>query len=326
MPDPLASVRLLDGRVLVLGAGGSVPELYDPATGTFRIVGIATGGDRPAATLLHDGDVLIVTAGLGPSEYAALFHPSTGAFSQSKATFQHAGEQALASLADGRVLIVGGWEGSSAGNPGYLASAEIYDPANDTVTPTGSFKHARESARAVLLHDGRVLVVGGDAGFDAVRQNLPTSVEIYDPSTGKFSVAGSTSSAHFLGTATVLDDGRVLIAGGETATGVLSTAEIYDPRTGKFTMTGSMNTPRVNQTATLLKDGRVLIAGGGSQDAESAGLSTAEIYDPSTGRFSLTGSLPEPFSRPAAALLLDGRVLVTGYVFPGGDSSAVYVP
>jgi len=98
-------------------------------------------------------------------------------------------------------------------------------------------------------------------------------------------------------TATLLSDGRVLIAGGWNINVlvVLSSAELYDPKTGTFSATGSMATARTGNTATLLADGRVLIAGGRTLDGRTWHLlSSAELYDPKTGTFSPAGSLAAP--------------------------------
>jgi hypothetical protein len=126
-------------------------------------------------------------------------------------------------------------------------------------------------------------------------------------------------------TATLLVDGRVLIAGGYTDTwnplpypvnghAVTSSAEIYDPATGAFTPTGSMTAPRADHTATLLPDGRVLIAAGEGSGRSENSLDSAEIYDPATGLFTATTSLSTPSANgdSTATLLLDGRVLITG--------------
>jgi len=129
-------------------------------------------------------------------------------------------------------------------------------------------------------------------------------------SPGTFASTGSMSHARVAGTATLLTDGRVLMAGGFVpAGGVFSTAELYDPKTGTFSATGSMIVARYEHTATRLADGRVLIAGGmdGTKD-----LATAEIYDPATGAFSLTGSMVKARASQTATLLADGRVLVAG--------------
>ena len=111
-------------------------------------------------------------------------------------------------------------------------------------------------------------------------------------------------------TATLLADGRVLIAGGiRTGEAALASAEIYDPQTRKFSPTGSMAAVRSGHTATLLKNGLVLLAGGFDDEDTVA---TAELYDPATGRFEPTGSLTAPRGGATATLLRDGRVLVAG--------------
>jgi hypothetical protein len=163
----------------------------------------------------------------------------------------------------------------------------------------GRFGHT-----ATLLKDGRLLVAGGQ---EARKQALATA-EVYNPTTKTWSTAGSMSEARGLGhTATLLEDGRVLVVGGS------GTAEIYDPSTGNWSPTGNLVEPRIRHSATLLGDGRVLVAGGqdptrtGEQQTESA-----EVYDPSTGQWSSTGSMAEIHSKHSAALLRDGRVLVAG--------------
>jgi N-acetylneuraminic acid mutarotase len=135
-----------------------------------------------------------------------------------------------------------------------------------------------------------------------------SSAELYDPATGKWSRTGSMKTPRIRATATLLANGKVLIAGGENNGDLLSSAELYDPTTGRFANTGSMSIVRSWPTAALLRDGRVLIAGGETADGQT---DTAETYDPSLGTFSKTGSMTV-VRIPSAVTLPDGSVLVVG--------------
>jgi serine/threonine protein kinase len=134
---------------------------------------------------------------------------------------------------------------------------------------------------------------------------------------GTFALTGSMATAREWDTATLLSDGRVLVAGGTNVSGDIASAELYDPKTGTFTPTGDMTSPRDAHTATLLNDGRVLITGGYDGDTH---LTSAEIYDPKTGTFSPTGSMSAARVYHTATLLSDGRVLVAGGSTPSGTS------
>ena len=183
-------------------------------------------------------------------------------------------------LADGRVLVVGGYGGFE-----NLASTEVYDPSTGTWSPTGSMAEARKRHAATLLTDGRVLVLGGTDDFGKAL----ASVEVYDPSTGTWSPTGSMAHARREHTATRLTDGTVLIAGGAfhgapASNVLLASAELYDPSTGTWSPTGSMVYGRIQHTATRLTDGRVLVSAGFTD----FGLSSAEVYDPSTNAWRTT--------------------------------------
>jgi hypothetical protein len=280
--------------------------------GVFTATGPMTAiRSAHTATLLADGRVLVAggqevgTSATGVLRSAELYDPSTGRFSPTgQMTSARAGQTAVL-LADGRVLVFGGFGRSS---------AELYDPATGKFTQTGSMSFARENFTATRLDDGRVLVAGGD-DF-ASGGALSASAELFDPATGKFSSTGSMSRVRARHAAALLADGRVLIAGGNTDNGQTPTAELYDPKTGKFTRTGSMMAHHASATATRLGDGRVLIAGGWADDGGPA-VATAELYDPATATFSLTGSMKVRRAAPTAALLHDGRVLIAGGVSGG---------
>jgi Galactose oxidase, central domain len=202
-------------------------------------------------------------------------------------------------LRNGKVLIAGGY-----GN----ASAELYDPSAGTFAPTGHMTGARAGHAATLLPDGRVLIAAGftlQSGQQAV-----ATAELYDPSTGTFTATGDMVFAPgFLSTATLLGNGKVLIAGGGP------TAQLYDSATGTFAVTGayagSYTRPFVD-TATLLQDGRVLITG-----CDCFGAAPViELYGPGTNTFSLTGTRNGTVGWwgdvNTATLLMNGKVLVAG--------------
>lgn len=254
-------------------------------------------------------------------------------------------------LADGDVLIAGGQLDLSA--TAMDTTAELYNPTTGTFKPTGAMTAGRAQATATLLTDGRVLVAGGFGNHGP-----QASAELYDPNTGAFSATGSMSGYRWGSTATLLPDGQVLMAGGLGDSGTLATTELYDATTGKFSLAGSMTAGRAFHSATLLSNGRVLMAGGyppsgggevgpivaptAAPLSDSAGgvptvepgilgatvpsgaLTSAELYDPATGKFSPTGSMGTMRNHPTATLLLDGRVLVAGGDAPAGPSAELY--
>jgi N-acetylneuraminic acid mutarotase len=217
--------------------------------------------------------------------------------------FARAGHAATL-LPDGKVLVVGG-----AGT-----SAELYDPASGQWTVTGALGVPRSDPTATLLNNGQVLVVGGHRG-EASPQSLGIfgTCELYDPATGTWSKTGSLNTPRDGFTATLLQNGEVLVAGGvDNADESLDTAEVYDPIKGTWRDTGSFGGSRFFHAATRLADGRVLIVGGSGDDFFLTAIGGATVYDPVTGTWSGVGGLYTPRAQSTATLLANGDVLVAG--------------
>lgn len=156
-------------------------------------------------------------------------------------------------LPNGKLLVTGGYESSIPGSEfdPVFKSSEIYDPASSTFSIRPDMWFPRRSHVATLLKDGRVLITGGiqlrGRGFEA-----SGNTEIFDPATNQFLLGQRlVESGRWLHTATLLPDGRVLIAGGRSNNCTancpifaLNSAEIFDPSTGLFTPTGSLNVGR----------------------------------------------------------------------------------
>ncbi len=340
-----AAALLPDGRVLVLGGWSytspgkghilASAEIYDPRTGAFTKTGaMAQPDDGGRAVALLDGRVLVVGCGgfgkdTNASTSAELYDPKTGTF---QATGRMVGNNycgEVTRLIDGRVLF----NQFSKSPAGVLSlSAELYDPASGTFSATGAVSPSETGPdgsyfagySATLMADGRVLFVGGCYGYLAKqgKENCDGRAEIYDPATGHVSpVGGSLGFPRSGHTATLLPDGRVLIAeGGATSGSNLVQTEVYDPVTETFESTGGwLHCPRGPEqhngpTVTPLVDGRVLFAGGADYPCDAAHpAASAEIYDPRTDDFTLIKQMPISVGVGACAVrLLDGRVLIAG--------------
>lgn len=326
--DNGTSTLLNDGTVLVAGGqAGEAPsnaaDLYNASTGTFATV---TGGLQVAryshtATILQDGTVLIAGGQITPTppstnpftNTAEIYNPLTGTFTLLANGLNFARSQHTATLlGDGSVLIAGGM--SQSGSP--TVQAEIYDPAEQTFTAVGSSNVARLAHTATLLPNGQVLIASG----------LDNSAELYNPAKQTFTITGSLNTARQNATATLLANGQVLIAGGLQSGAIgIGTAELYNPAAGTFALTsGQLNTPRGAQAATILPNGTVLLAGGYNCPPPSCTnpiLGSAELYDPSAGVFSNTGSLRNARWLDTAVLLNDGTILIAGG-FSGNSATA----
>lgn len=207
-------------------------------------------------------------------------------------------------LSNGKVLISGGMNG----NGTYFDSVEVFDPRSNKFSAAPRMSANRVGHTATLLPDGKVLIAGGFNG------NYLQDAELYDPATGRITPTGSMIAPRSSHVAVLLGNRRVLLIGGVgVGYSFLATAEIYDPATGKFTETGMMTTAREGHTATLLDDGKVLVAGGHKDRREAMTVfSSAELYDPASGKFAATGNMSIVRHKHASLLLPDGTVLIAG--------------
>jgi hypothetical protein len=231
---------LPQGKVLITafffsnGPVSATPELYDPSTGTFTSTGrfVNTAADQLfdyTTTLLPNGKVLIAVP------IAQLYDPVSGTFSLTGpmiAPFERYGRTATL-LRNGKVLLSGG-----ADDFGRHRNAELYDPSSGTFTATGDMNIGRAWHTATLLPDGTVLIAGGETedctNFGCTFAGSTASAEIFDPSTGTFRAISNMNARREVHTATLLNNGRVLIAGGIWYAGIgafrgrLASTELYD--------------------------------------------------------------------------------------------------
>ena len=232
----------------------------------------------------------------------------------STGTMQSAREfNAQALLSNGKVLSMGGIDN----NGNLLASSEVYNPKTGKWTLTGSMTNARQIFPAVAIK-GNVLAAGGQGAGGTVL----AAAELYSTAKGNWTSAGSMTVARLAHTATLLPNGKVLVAGGCTASdcsAYTAASEIYDPVKKTWTATGSLNTARYYHTAVLLKTGNVLVVGG------EGNSTSCELYDPSTGVWTVASSTNAGRYLNETTLLADGKVLVTGGKGPT-SSAEIYDP
>ena len=277
---------------------------------------LITGRERHTATLLRDGRVLVTGGSDGRNTALAtaeIYNPKTHRWTAAGRMSTPRLAHAATLLASGKVLVVGGIAVPMPSST--LASAEVYDPATNGWSAVAPMSGGRARPTATRLRDGRVLVVGGISLVQRGNEFFEggaSDAEIYDPVANRWSGTAPMALYRHDHTATMLADGRVLVAGGDASDqpGPLETAEVYDPGQDRWLPVPSMGTGRLGHAATLLANGTVAVTGG-----IGAGITpfrAVEIYDPRLNSWSPRAPLADAHVGETAISLGTGAVLVVG--------------
>jgi len=303
------------GNVVVTASGGVQSSGYNFATAGA----LNTNRYLHSAVLLNNGKVLVAggvsCSAPGVCSYlntGEIYDPVSGAFT-STGSMSAARSAPAVLLANGKVLIAGGYACNSSGTCASLSSAEIYDPVAGAFTSAGNLNVDRYGHTMTVMNNGQVFIAGGQSCTSATSCMALDSVEVYDPIAGTFMQIGTLAQARFGAAATLLADGKVLIVGGFDGTGFPAAGEIYIPAFGFFTTTsGSLVTPRYQPSATLLNNGKVLIAGGSTCISPGCPVNAAELYDESHDTFTAVANMNGAHTNHAATLLNNGQVIIAG--------------
>ncbi|MDA8413814.1 MAG: choice-of-anchor D domain-containing protein [Desulfobacteraceae bacterium] len=325
-------------KVLVAGGMSSnstappTAEVFDQATGTWSSTSntiaygtIPTDGICNAnMTLLGSGKALIAGGSCGGDDgtttnATSLYDPATNLWSTGALMAYGRNSFGLVTLPNGDALAFAGCAGGCSG-PNVLwqyfwtvgGTAELYSSTNNSWVTKHPLNTARagmggQNSKTVALQDGKVLVCGGNDAFNTTY----TSCEIYDPAADAWTTtAGAYPELYGPNGLVLLDTGKVLSVLNYSLGAVL-----FDPATGMWSATGAPLSIQTNAHLVKLGDGRVLMTGGfvnnsGTYDT----LATAQIYDPTTGTWSATGSMGIGRYSHFAVLLGDGKVLAGGGV------------
>lgn len=301
---------LANGKVLVAGGSCSPSnctalasaELYDLSTGTWSLTGsMHVARENHRATLLSNGEVLVAGGddGITPSvkalASAEVYNPASGTWSFTGSMHVARFNFSANTLGNGEILAAGGDNGagdccttssrqkiggyssaipeSPCFCPHGITSAELYNPTTGKWIPTGSLNKPRTLFTATSIPDGtfRVLAAGGiTCNIRSSSCSVYSSAEVFDPTTGKWTLSGRMHSPRYNEAAAQLNPGtgQVLVEGGSSSSAVLASAEIFTVSTGTWSLTGSMNDARSAQRDIKLTSGLILVAGGGTATAE----------------------------------------------------------
>lgn len=292
---------------VALGAGCAESQTASPVlrlTAPRAVHGMVALGDGSALMI---GGCVADSCDVGPASATVdRFDPATKQIAVAGRLAAPRVGPAAVTLGDGKVLVAGGWS-----NGRSTEMVERFDSRSGRSERVGAMS-AAQLCGAVALPDGRALLVG------------ERTVEVFDPATGRLNTLSEGSPWRESSTATLLADGRVLIAGGGVHGPPTDAAFVIDPASGKASAVGKLSAPRRKHAAVRLRDGRVLIVGGSGEQDRQGKTRVMEVFDPASAAFSVVGdALDARFKiQDAAVALSDGRVLVAG----GADTPELIDP
>lgn len=303
-----AAALLPNGSVLIAagfaGESERTAEIYNPATGTWN--GAANLNFTHAllpltATQLFNNKLLIVDSrseiyDFATERWSVIANPALSR------------QAPLAAMPNGKVLLIGGSNGENS-----LRDVEQFDPSASPAVGVWNLAQQYAGGRehtATVFADGRVLVAGGAVpSFISATLTVQDRAQIFSTAFG-WQLAGNLNTARYRHSATLLTNGQVLVAGGESATfSSLLNAELYNPATNNWRAAAPLSLPRRLHQAVLLTNGKVLLAGGANDIGD---MSSSELYDSATDRWATTGSMSTARRFHTLTLLADGKVLAVG--------------
>ena len=289
-----ATVELEDGRILVVGGGLSVPEIYDPETGVWSPAAATVYPHLfTLAVLLHDGRVLVVGDDADGEPGTEIYDPATDAWATTGQLNHNRTSHSAITLSDGRVLVAGGIFG---GFPHYdeVESVEVFDPMSESWSVIGALNGERFYPGLANLHDGRTVIAGA------------RELSLFDPASDALTRAAPLPAEWQAPIAITLDDGRVLLTGIANAPMTL----LWNPVDGRWTIAGPTNTLRQLPTANKLANGLVLVTGG--IDMSGIPIASTEFFDPATKKWSSGSSLTMERGAHTATLTAAGNLFIAG--------------
>ncbi len=281
---------------------GSAEVYSDANVGSSKTISISgytindgNGGQDYAVSVIPDSTGVINQA---PLTISGL---TTGSWSTPSAMVAVRIRSSTTLLANGLVLVVGGYAGGTSSTT--QATAELYNPATNMWSAAASMATPRWMPGTTLLPNGKVLVVGGGATSGSAL----ASAELYDPVTNTWSTAGNMSAGRWLPSTILLQNGKVLVAGGTFTT---TAAQLYDPATNTWSSAGSLPLALQGQRAVLLPNGQVLVTGGEIPNEQY--VASCELYNPTTNTWTSAAPMANIRSEHSITLLQNGQVLVAG--------------